>query len=226
MGGIEHIPIHHTNEIAQSESAHGVEMAHYWVHNEHLLVDGGKMSKSEGTSYVLEDIVNKGFSPIDLRYFFLQAHYRSKQNFTWEALESSKTTLRKIYRDIITLRKESGDQVGAVDLDYKQRFTEKIEDDINIPQALAVFHDLLKSDLPAEDTLITAYDFDRVLGLGLQKYEDTVIEISPELKELLKQRQKARENKDFETSDRLRDEIAVMGYLVSDSGGEQNISKK
>src|SRR5690606_26497325 len=122
MGGIEHIPVHHTNEIAQSESAFGVPMSKLWMHNEHLLVNSGKMSKSEGTSYLLSDILEKGYSALDLRYFFLQAHYRSKQNFTWEALSASKNALQSIYSRIVELRNQSLEATGIIIESFSQPF--------------------------------------------------------------------------------------------------------
>src|SRR4030042_2920350 len=106
MGGIEHIPVHHTNEIAQSESANGVKFVNYWLHNEHLTVNSGKMAKSEGTSFSLQEVEDKGFQPLVLRYFFLQAQYRSKQNFTWESLQASQTGLERIYSQVIDLGKK------------------------------------------------------------------------------------------------------------------------
>jgi len=226
MGGIEHIPIHHTNEIAQSESANGVMMSRYWLHNEHLSVDGGKMSKSEGTSYTLDDIIAKDFSALDLRYFFLQAHYRSKQNFTWESLAASQSALDKIYREIVMLRESKEKIGGKINSEYKQQFIEKISDDINIPQALAVFHSMMKSDITDADKLATAYDLDQVLGLNLEKYQIEKIEINDDLQALLTQRKQARDIKDWNLSDTLRDAISDMGYHVSDVGEEQTIEKK
>jgi cysteinyl-tRNA synthetase len=226
MGGIEHIPIHHTNEIAQSESATGKPMSTYWVHNEHLLVDGGKMSKSEGTSYTLDDIIKKGFSALDVRYFFLQAHYRSKQNFTWESLTAAQTGLNKIYREIVSLRTQVNNAVGIVHIDFKKQFIEKISDDINIPQALAVFHTMMKSDIKHEDKIATAYDFDRILGLNLKNHQEEILEIPKNIKELLQLREQARANKNWEKSDELRNNINELGYIVSDTNGQQKIEKK
>ena len=122
MGGIEHVPVHHTNEIAQSESANGVKYVNYWLHNEHLLVNNEKMSKSKGTGYSLVEVKEKGFKPLALRYFFLQANYRSKQNFTWEALKSAETGYDRLLKNVSAL----GDVVGKVDTKFKQEFTEKI----------------------------------------------------------------------------------------------------
>lgn len=225
MGGVEHISIHHTNEIAQSESATGKEFAKFWIHNEHLLVDGGKMSKSEGTSYTISDLIEKDYSALDLRYFFLQAHYRSKQNFTWESLTASKTGLQKIHREIIQM-KHNANNTGAIDESFKNLFIEKISDDFNIPQALAVFHKMLKSNLSKEDKLATAYSFDKVLGLELEKQKESVLEIPSEIATLLRERKEARENKNWEQSDKIRNEIEQLGYRVFDTNNEQKIERK
>ena len=226
-GGADLRSIHHNNEIAQSECATGCEpFVKYWLHGEMLNFGGAKLSKSTGGNITLRSLSEKGFNPLSYRYLTLQTHYRSPMSFTWEVLESAQNGLEKIYREIITLRTESGENKGSVNDHFVSKFTEKIEDDINLPQALAVFHDMLKSGLSSADKLATAYDLDTVLGLGLSEYQEETIDISIELQSLLDQRAIARENKDFETSDRLRDEISAMGYLVSDSDGEQNIEKK
>ena len=164
MGGIEHIPVHHTNEIAQSESANGVPLSNYWLHNEWLMVNNGKMAKSEGTAFSLAEIKEKGFNPLALRYFFLQAHYRSKQNFTWEAMQASQTGYDRLVKNVNTL----GNTVGEVDNRFKQEFTEKVSNDFNTSQALALTFAVLKSDLKNEDKLATILDFDKVLGLKLK----------------------------------------------------------
>ncbi len=164
MGGIEHIPVHHTNEIAQSESANGVPLANYWLHNEWLMVNNGKMAKSEGTSYSLAELKEKDFNPLALRYFFLQANYRSKQNFTWEAMPSAQTGYDRLIKNINSL----GATVGKIDDNFRTEFNEKINNDFNTPQALALVFAVLKSKLADEDKLATILDFDKVLGLNLK----------------------------------------------------------
>lgn len=226
MGGIEHIPVHHTNEIAQSESAFGVPMANLWMHNEHLLVNDGKMSKSEGTSYLLSDILDKGYSALDLRYFFLQAHYRSKQNFTWDALSASKNALQTIYSKVIELRSQTRDESGTIIESFSQSFKEAISDDINVPQALGIFHQVLKSDDTPANILATIYDMDQIFGLNLQTYEASTIDIPKKVQELLKERKDARDQKNWQRSDELREQISNLGFIVSDNNGEQKIEKK
>lgn len=160
MGGIEHISIHHTNEIAQSENANEKKYVNYWLHNEHLLIDNKKMSKSGGTSFLISDLEKKEFSALDLRYFFLQAHYRSKQNFTWESLEASKNVREKLLKKI-----NNFPDGGKIDGNLKKEFTNFIEDDFALPRALTIIFKTLKSKISDADKKATILDFDRVLGV-------------------------------------------------------------
>ncbi len=219
MGGVEHIPVHHTNEIAQSESANQAKFVNYWLHNEHLTVDNGKMAKSEGTSYALREIEDKGFDPLALRYFFLQAHYRSKQNFTWQALEAAQNGYDHLKNQILSL----GEKKGRINAEFKAEFIKAISDDFNIPQALAVVHDVLKSDLSEADKLATSFDFDQVLGLNLAQREK--IKIPAKVIKFVEQREAARAIKDWEQSDKLRDKINQLGYRVEDTDNGQVIKK-
>ncbi|NOQ68280.1 cysteine--tRNA ligase [Patescibacteria group bacterium] len=221
MGGIEHIPVHHTNEIAQSESANGAKFANYWLHNEHLLVDNKKMAKSEGTSHSLIEIKNKGFNPLSLRYLFLTAHYRSKLNFTWKSLEASQNALNKLY-DFMSL---NGDRIFIMETEspfkpsslYKEKFQQALENNLDTPKALAVVWEMIKSkEISYDDKKKAMLKFDKVLGLGLDKIKKKKTEISDEVKELIKQREEARENKDWEKADKLREEIKERGLAVED----------
>ncbi|MDD3711508.1 MAG: cysteine--tRNA ligase [Patescibacteria group bacterium] len=223
MGGIEHVSVHHSNEIAQSESATGLKLANYWLHNEHLLVDGAKMAKSQGTSFSLADVVSKGFSALSLRYFFLQAHYRSKQNFTFEALKASQKGLSGILSKIGKLGKE----LGSVDKDFKDKFLEYLLDDFNVSKTLSLIPEILKSDLSDEDKLATILDFDLVWGLDFKKdlagaeekeaSNDIEKNLPKDIKKILDERTIARKNKDFVKSDELRLKLERLGYKVQDS---------
>ncbi len=175
MGGIEHIPVHHTNEIAQSECANGEKYVNYWLHNEHLLIDNKKMSKSEGTAYFVSDVIKKGGTQyaMALRYFFLQAHYRSKQNFTWEALLASYTAYTKLLKEIEKLKKEeSNTNVGysnAIVSVYKEKFLKAINKDFNIPMALGIMWSMTKDrEVGTQDKLDLIKDFNKVFGLYLE----------------------------------------------------------
>jgi len=223
-GGIDNRDIHHNNEIAQSECSSGKPFVNYWIHGEHLDLNNEKLSKSTGGNITLETLSEKGFSPFDFRYLSLQTHYRSKMNFTWEVLESAHSGLEKVYKQIIELRKQPNG-TGAIDQEWKVKFTEKVSDDINLPQALAVFHDMMKSDLNPADKLLTALDFDCILGLNLSDQKESSIEIPKNVQTLLTERLQARLIKDWTESDRLRDEVAVLGYKVLDISGEQFIEK-
>ena len=223
LGGVEHIPIHHTNEIAQSECANGVHFVNYWLHNEHLLVDNKKMAKSEGTSYTLDDIRKKGFDPIDLRYFFLQSNYRSKQNFTWEGLEASKTALGKL-KTLVSRTKE----IGKISESYKTLFTDMVNDDLNTAGGLAVVWELIKNpDVLDVDKKATILDFDRVLGLKLDEVptNEEVFDIPEHVQKLLKEREIAREKQDWHTSDLIRNEIQALGYELKDTDDGQKVRK-
>lgn len=221
MGGIEHIPVHHTNEIAQSEAANGVEFVKYWLHNEHLTVEDGKMSKSIGTSYSLSDIKAQGYEPLVLRYFFLQANYRSKQNFTWEALEASKTALNNLRARVAELSKN---RVGKVNKDLKDKFMMAISDDFNIPQALALVWEIFKFDLVDADKLATILDIDQVLGLNLNQLKKE--KIPKKVIKLADQRLASRNNKDWVESDRLRAEIKQHGYIIEDTADGYKLKKE
>ena len=212
MGGIEHIPIHHTNEIAQSESANGARFVNYWLHNEHLVVDSKKMAKSEGSSYVLDDITEKGFDPLTLRYLFLGAHYRSKQNFTWDALQDAANSLDKLRERV----RDLGSAEGTANAQYLNRFAEALQDDFNTPEALAITWELLKDDsVIDEDKKATILEMDEVLGLGLAKIQ--VIVVPDEIQKLVDEREEARKKKDWEASDALRQEIEKAGFTVKDT---------
>ena len=222
MGGVEHIPIHHTNEIAQSECANDAHFVNYWLHNEHLLVDNKKMAKSEGTAYVLNDVIDRGYNPLVLRYFFLQSNYRSKQNFTWEGIDASAKALKKLQAFM-----NSAPDDGVPSESYQTLFHELINNDFNITGGLAVAWELLKnSDISDADKKATILDFDRVLGLKLNEtIEEETVEIPEHIQELLDERKKARGNKDWSASDELRDKMHALGFVVKDTDKGQEVTK-
>jgi cysteinyl-tRNA synthetase len=211
MGGIEHIPVHHTNEIAQSEAANNAPLANYWLHNEHLNVDNGKMSKSTGTAFSLSEIKEKGFSPLDLRFFYLQAHYRSKQNFTWDALKASQSGRVNLTEKVKAL----GDEIGIVNKKFKETFVSCISDDFNITQALSIIYEVLKSDLNNADKRATILDFDKVFGLSLDKNDKIVL--SDDQLQKIKLREQMRKDKNYTEADRIRKELLDEGIEIEDS---------
>jgi cysteinyl-tRNA synthetase len=220
MGGVEHIPIHHTNEIAQSESANGDRFVNYWLHNEHLGVNEKKMAKSEGSSYTLNDIIEKGFNPLDLRYFFLSAHYRSKQNFTWEALSAAKEGYNRLKHTIISLRKQtdrtilSNEKLLQVDK-FRSYFSESLSEDFQIPEALGLMWSMLKSNIPSQDKLDLLLQFDQVFGLKLSEVSEP--QIPNDIINLKEQRDQFRKAGNYSASDIIKDEIVKRGFSVQDT---------
>jgi len=222
MGGIEHIAIHHTNEIAQSEAANGVRFVNYWLHNEHLKVNSKKMAKSDATGIVLDQVINQGFSPLDLRYFFLTSHYRSQQNFTWEALDNAKKARLNLNNKIKELL-NSSTKKGLVNEEYKNRFIAAVSLDFNIPQALAITWESLKSNLSADDKLATIINFDKILGLNLAQLQ---LDFIPnQIHALAQKRLTAKMKKDFTTADKIRQEIVKQGYLIEDTPDGYTLKK-
>jgi cysteinyl-tRNA synthetase len=204
-GGIDHIAIHHTNEIAQSEGATGKTFSRFWLHGEFLTVDGGRMGKSLGNAYTLHDVIAKGFDPLALRYLYLTAHYRTKLNFTWEALQNAQNALEKLrykFRSLATAnRLASRDHLSR-----EQEFLQAINSDLNMPEALAI---AWQTENP--DSLLK---FDKVLGLGLDRQEGK--EVPEEIRKLLEKREELRREKKFTEADQIRQEIEAKGYPVKD----------
>ena len=211
-GGVDHISVHHTNEIAQSEGATGKQFVKYWVHHNFLQVDGEKMSKSKKNCYKAEEIKERGFDPFALRYLFLTAHYRDKLNFTWKSLEAAQNALNNL-REIIRDWEEP--QIGCAQ--FEQDFMNSINNDLNLPQAVAVMWELIKSDYPTSAKAKSLLKFDQILGLGLDTYLGKQIEIPEEIMHLVRKREQARNLGDFKESDKLRKEIKKMGFLVEDT---------
>lgn len=211
-GGIEHIGVHHTNEIAQAYGAFGHNTANYWMHNAWLTLKNGKMSKSAGTAYTVQQLEKIGFDPLALRYLVLSSHYRKGLVFSLESLGAAQIGLENLKAAV---RRWQDQGEGRISGDFKKEFVENISDDLAMPEAMAVIWRLVKSDLPAADKLATILDFDRVLGLGLEKVEK--IEVPAEVEKLAHEREAARNQKNWAEADRLREEIENRGYIVEDS---------
>lgn len=229
-GGIDHIPVHHTNEIAQSEAASGQQFAHYWVHNNHLKVNGTKISKSLGNGYTLQNLAERGFSPLDYRMFVLQGQYSNEGNFTFDNLTAAKNRLHR-WRNIAALRHQLHDTLKS-DENTKseqtvylnaasQAVVEALSDNLNTPAALAVIDDAFSqldgkplTDIHEEGLEQLIDTIDEVLGLQLRI---STPDITSEQKQLIMKRLRARENKDWQSSDTLRDELAAQGIIVRDT---------
>lgn len=218
-GGVDHIAVHHENEIAQTLGADGVLEANIWMHAEFLTMEGGKMSKSLGNLYTIQDLIDKGFDPLAYRYFTLQAHYRSKLNFSTEALTAAQNALRKLQSEV-----RDWDAPGVGSASHEERFLAAVNADVNTPQALAVVWDLVNdASMPSSTRAASLLKFDKVLGLGLEDSIGKPLQIPEQIRQLVKQREEARAQKDWEASDRLRDEIAACGFLVEDTPQGPNI---
>lgn len=216
-GGIDLAPIHHNNEIAQSENACGCDFARYWLHNEFVNLGSEKMSKSEGNILKLKDIEEKGFSPLAFRYFLLLSHYRTPTNFSWEALEAAQNAYKRLKEFTSSLPKGHIFKRGKVHKEYKNKFVSAIENDLNLPEALAVTWEVVKDDsISPLDKRATLLNFDKVLGLKL----DEVEKIPKEILSLAEDRQKAKKAKDFAKADALRAQITAKGYEVRDLEGD------
>jgi cysteinyl-tRNA synthetase len=219
-GGIDHIPVHHTNEIAQSEAATGKPFANYWLHNNFLLVDGTKVSKSLGNTYELKDLAEKGFSPQDFRLFVLQSHYASESNFTWDNLLAAKNRLNG-YRAMAQMRYQQQIAIDKVDFSSAyEAILQAMQDDLNSPIALQILSDvsnrvqengIAPEDSESFETFLVKIDY--LLGTELSIEQD----ITDIQKKVLMSRQIARDAKDWATSDRLRDELAKDGITVRDT---------
>lgn len=216
-GGIEHIPVHHNNEIAQSEAATGKSpFVRYWLHRAHLRISGEKIAKSDGNVAYLSEIIEKGFSPLAFRYLLLNSHYRTSTDFSWEALEASKNAYRKLKETFAGLIRANGRIVES----YKKEFKEAIENDLNTPEALAVIWKLTKDEsISPADKRVTLLDFDRVFGLDLENNEFEINDIPKEINRLRIELDNARKETDFAKSDEIRQKLNEKGYEVKNTPG-------
>ncbi len=232
-GGIDHIPVHHPNEIAQSEGATNQPFVHYWIHYAHLMVDNQKMSKSLGNYYRIADIIDQGFNPLSLRYLYLTTHYRKPLNFTIDALKAADNALqelRKYMRSIMhhakTHQRESlSDEKLTKTTNYHDAFIQALCNDINTPQALAVVWETVKSNIPPGDKFDLLEEFDSVLGLELC-VKSELVAIPDHIKTLVNKRESYRTQKLFDKADTVRIEIEQEGYTVKDSPTGPIIEKK
>jgi len=221
-GGVDHIAVHHTNEIAQSEAATGKQYVRYWVHGEFLVLHAGKMSKSAGTFLTLDALKQQGYSPLDYRYLCLTAHYRTQLEFTFESLDYARTSLRGLSDRVKNLQDNAVDK--AVLAALKENFLTALRDDLNAPKALALVWETLKENI-SDGTKKELIKFaDTIFALDMFKTEE--VQIPPEVQKLLDARAAARKNKDFKKSDELRDEIAALGYIVRDTPQGQKLEVK
>ena len=218
-GGVDHIPVHHTNEIAQTQSATGKKMCNFWFHNEFMTIDGGKMSKSLGNVYSLDDLIAKGYEPMHVRLLMLQTIYRSVLNFTFTALSSA----RENYRNIVTALRRHRDASATTNpqtlQELRQAFIDAINNDLNTPVALAVLHQALKQPESHDIYELITTEFDQVLSLSLDTAVNTnsTVAIPDTITALAEQRLQAKQQRDWATADALRNKITAEGYQINDT---------
>ncbi len=211
-GGEDHIAVHHSNEIAQTEACHGTRLANFWLHGYFLHLDDTKMAKSAGDFLRLQIMLERGYEPLAYRFFCLSAHYRARLNFTWEGLDGAATALHRLR----TAASEWG-APGTVDVGYVNRFSERLNDDLNMPRAVALTWELVKSALPASTKKATLVEFDRVLGLQLGAWQAVEAVVPAAIAELVQQRQQARAEKRWQDADALRTQIIAAGFDIDDT---------
>ena len=233
-GGIDHIPVHHTNEIAQAECATGKKFVHYWMHSGFVNIEGGKMAKSADNFVRMATLEEKGISPLTYRYWLLTAHYRKTINFTWEAVEGAQTALKKLHE--VFLKYNDG---GKTNVEYVLKLVEPVNDDLETASVIASLWDLTKDDTVSNaDKRATFLEYEKILGLGFgwskEKLEEyglkfetdlTEMEIPEKIKKLLEERKTARTEKNWKRSDEIRDEIEKIGYSLKDESGKTSVSK-
>lgn len=223
-GGVDHIPVHHENEIAQSEALVGHKTVDYWMHVEFMQVDGGKMSKSLKNTYTVSELEQKGYSAMAFRYFCLNTHYRKKLNFTFEGMDAAKTAYNRLLAAVHSHKGGKSFDEEAVKK-YDELFTEAINDDINIPLGLGVLWNMLK-EKPSQAIYDLAMKFDKVLGLALDtESAPEKVEATEEVIKLAELRLKARKDKDWAQSDVLREQISKLGYQIIDKKDGYDIKK-
>ena len=212
-GGEDHIPVHHTNEIAQTQARVGTRLANFWLHGYFLLLDNAKMAKSAGEFLRVQSLTERGYDPLVYRYLCLTAHYRTQMSFSWDAMDAAATALDRMRNGVYALRAEPPAAADAASID---RFTDEVNDDLNVPRALAVAWDVLRGDLPGAVKRATLVRFDDVLGLGLAAWVPREVVVPPEVRALADARAAARRAKQWAEADRLRADLAAAGWDMED----------
>ena len=235
-GGVDHIPVHHENEIAQCKGAFGHNPANFWMHCEFLLVDGGKMSKSLGNIYTISELKEKGIEPLAYKLFCFSSHYRNKLNFTFDGVKASNIALNRIRKGYLA-HLNGNDSIEEKEIEeYENRFHNAINDDLNIPLAIGVLWDVIRNEKKSKELADLILRFDKVFGLDLansEKYlqelnenEEDISVIPEQVLQFANERKIARENKDFQKADLLRKKIEESGYQIKDiAGGDYKIVK-
>jgi cysteinyl-tRNA synthetase len=223
-GGIDHIQIHHTNEIAQAEAAYGEILANFWMHGEFLNLAEGRMGKSEGNIITIESLIKKGIDPLAYRYLCLNTHYRSKLTFSMEALGGAQKSLNNLYEKVLGFS-ERKIKPKKPNKKYQDKFSEYIQDELNAPKALGLMWQMIKDKkVSDEEKYATLLDFDKVFGFNLGKVKKP--EIGKEIKKMAQLREKYRKEKQWQKADEIRKEVEKNGYLIEDTNQGPKIRKK
>jgi cysteinyl-tRNA synthetase len=218
-GGVDHINVHHTNEIAQSEAATGKKWVNYWIHGEYLLMGSEKMAKSKGENITLPYLMEQGFHPLDYRYYLLGAHYRSQLQFRFAALEAARNARRRLGERIFQLKDDAAEDTGGDDpgAGYLTAFLKHAANDLNLPRSLSEVWALVRDEeLKAEVKLGLLYKMDRILGLDFQSWTPEVVELAGDEEKLIAERQDARERKNFKRADEIRNILLKRGIILED----------
>jgi len=211
-GGVDHIPVHHTNEIAQNEAALGHKTVNFWLHGAFLCIDKEKMAKSKGGFVTLEELIKKGYHPLAYRYLTLTTHYRQSLNFSWQSLKAAQNALFNLWQIISTLPKPS--KISPI---FEKKFRASINNDLDMPSALALVWNLIKSNLPPNVKSSTLFQFDKVLGLRLEEAWQEGQKIPKNVWSLVEKREKLRKDKKFQEADEIRKNLKDLGYAVEDT---------
>jgi cysteinyl-tRNA synthetase len=218
-GGVDHIPLHHTNEIAQSESATGTKWVNYWLHGEFLIMKKGRMAKSTGGFVTLKTLTENNYNPLAFRYMCLNTHYRKKLNFDFDGLDSAQKALSTLRENIRILKKQNTGKTKKEKIeDYRERFLKAINDDLNMPRALDIIWKLIRDEknISSKDKYEMLLKFDKVLGLDLGKAEDK-LKISKEIRDLINKREEYRKTKKWDQADRIRRQLLNKGIFIIDT---------
>ncbi len=231
-GGVDHIPVHHTNEIAQSEACTGHKFVNYWLHSEFLNMEGSKMSKSSGDFITIQTLIDKGYDALDYRYFLMGTHYRKKITFNLDVLDSARSAYQRLKSKVVEFKKTAAENKESVtdevlSNEYKKKFNEVINDDLNMPEALAVMWDAARDEkLSPSQKLGLIYDFDKVFGLNLAEAKEKESgDIPEEVMKLVADRTEAKKNRDFKRADEIRNKMKEIGYEVIDRKDGPKIKK-
>lgn len=215
-GGEDLIFPHHEDEVAQSEGATGRKFVNYWLHGGYLLVDNEKMSRSKGNVYTISDLEKKGFDPLSFRYLTLMTHYKSKMNFTWEALQGAQVAYKRLIEEVSLWDRP---KIGCAE--FEERFLNAINNDLNMPEALSIVWEMVKSDYPASAKAESIFRMDEVLGLDLvnakKKKKKIKVVVPDNIKRFIEEREGLRKARSYTKADHLRNKIKKLGYIIKDT---------